>query len=54
LAEPRSSFVSEAQAARQQMLRTGKGYDASEVHTYLKARIADRSHARLKTTSWRD
>ncbi|HRI92629.1 MAG TPA: hypothetical protein PLS93_13405 [Accumulibacter sp.] len=54
LAEPRSSFVSEAQAARQQMLRTGKGYDASEVHTYLKARIADRSHARPKTTSWRD
>ena len=39
-AERRAAFVGEAQAAREQMLATGKGYDAKEVHAYLKARIA--------------
>jgi len=31
-AERRASFVSEDQAAREQMSSTGKGYEASEVH----------------------
>ena len=30
-AERRARFVAEAQAARKEMLRTGKGYDADEV-----------------------
>ena len=51
-AERRASFVSEAQAAREQMLGTGKGYDASEVHAYLKARISGNKTAKPKAKSW--
>lgn len=51
-AERRASFVTEAQAAREQMLTTGKGYDASEVHAYLKARIAGNKPAKPKARSW--
>ncbi len=51
-AERRASFVSEAQAARDQMLRTGKGYDAGEVHAYLKERIAGNKPAKPKARSW--
>ncbi|MCK9386845.1 MAG: hypothetical protein M0Q22_00425 [Sulfuritalea sp.] len=51
-AERRASFVSEAQAAREQMLSTGKGYDASEVHAYLKARISGKKSAKPKARSW--
>jgi predicted transcriptional regulator len=52
-AEQRASFVSDAQAAREQMLATGKGYDASEVHTYLKARLSGDKPAKPKARSWR-
>ena len=52
-AEQRACFVGEAQAAREQMLRTGKGYDAGEVHAYLKARIAGKKVAKPKAGSWR-
>jgi predicted transcriptional regulator len=51
-AEWRASFVSEAQAAREKMLSTGKGFDAREVHSYLKARIAGNNPARPKAKSW--
>jgi hypothetical protein len=49
----RAAFVAEAQASREQMLRTGKGYDADEVHAYLKARIAGRKSAKPQAKSWR-
>ena len=52
-AEQRAGFVGEAQAAREQMLRTGKGYDAGEVHAYLKARIAGKKAVKPKAGSWR-
>ena len=52
-AERRAAFMAEAQAARERMLRTGKGYDADEVHAYLKARIAGKKSARPKARSWR-
>ena len=52
-AERRASFVSDAQAAREQMLATGKGYDASEVHAYLKARLSGDKPAKPKARSWR-
>jgi predicted transcriptional regulator len=52
-AEQRASFVSDAQAAREQMLATGKGYDASEVHAYLKARLSGEKPAKPKARSWR-
>jgi len=52
-AERRASFVSDAQAAREQMLAAGKGYDASEVHAYLKARLSGDKPAKPKAKSWR-
>ena len=51
-AERRASFVSEAQAAREQMLSTGKGFEASEVHAYLKARISGNKSSKPKARSW--
>lgn len=51
-AERRAVFVSEAQTAREEMLRTGKGYAAREVHAYLKVRIAGKKPAKPKATSW--
>jgi len=51
-AERRADFVVEAESAREQMLRTGKGYDPEEVHAYLKARIAGRKPAKPKARSW--
>lgn len=52
-AERRTDFLGEAQAAREQMLRTGKGYDAGDVHAWLKARIAGKRRAQPKAVSWR-
>lgn len=52
-AEQRADFVAEALAAREQMLKTGKGYDAAEVHAYLKARVAGGKAAKPKAGSWR-
>lgn len=52
-AEYRSKFVADALAAREQMLSTGKGYDAEEVHAYIQARIEGRKPAKLRTKSWR-
>jgi predicted transcriptional regulator len=52
-AEQRAAFVAEALAAREQMLKTGKGYDAAEVHAWLKARIAGGKAAKPKAASWR-
>jgi predicted transcriptional regulator len=52
-AEKRASFLSEARAAEAEMLETGKGYDAAEVHDYLKARAAGVKTAKPKVRSWR-
>jgi predicted transcriptional regulator len=52
-AERRAGLVTEARAAREKTLETGKGYDADEVHAYLKARIAGGKPARPKAKSWR-
>jgi len=48
----RAGFVAEARAAREQMLKTGKGYDAAEVHAWLKACIAGKKPAKPKARSW--
>ncbi|MSQ55266.1 MAG: hypothetical protein EXR31_07870 [Betaproteobacteria bacterium] len=53
-AERRAAFVADARAARQQALKTGKGYEAGEVHAYLKARVAGKKKsAKPKTRAWR-
>ena len=51
-AERRASFVDQAQAAREHLLQTGQGYDAGEVHAYLKARIAGSHPAKPKAIAW--
>ncbi len=51
-AERRASFVAEARAAREQMLGSGTGYDASEVHAYREARVAGDKAARPRAKSW--
>lgn len=51
-AERRASFVTDALVAREQMLKTGKGFGASEVHAYLKSRIAGKQIARPKAEPW--
>jgi predicted transcriptional regulator len=53
VAESRASFMSEAQAAREKMLSAGRGFDTSEVHSYLKARIAGKNPAKPKAKSLR-
>ncbi len=52
-AEGRSDFASDARAARDQMVRTGMGYDVGEVTAYLKARIAGTNPAKPKARPWR-
>jgi hypothetical protein len=53
LAERRREFVAEAVDARDEMLRSGKGFAAADVHRYLRARIAGKHAARPKARSWR-
>jgi len=53
-AEQRAGFVADAQAAREDMLRTGKGYDADQVHAYVRSRIAGKRAAKPRAKSWRD
>jgi len=52
-AEQRSRFLEEAQVARNTMIDTGKGFDADEVHAYLKARAGGKKTAKPKARSWR-
>ena len=52
-AERRAGFLADARAARDDMLASGKGYDADAVHDYLKARIAGGKPAKPKAKSWR-
>jgi predicted transcriptional regulator len=54
LAERRKAFVNEALAAEEQMLRTGKGYLAEDVHKYFDAKIAGKKAVRPKLKTWRE
>lgn len=51
--ERRAQFVAEAVESRANTLRSGKGYVASEVHEYLKARVRGRSAPLPEARSWR-
>lgn len=51
-AEQRASFLADARAAREQMLVSGEGYEAGEVHAHLKARISGRKVAKPKAKPW--
>ncbi|MFP5305031.1 MAG: hypothetical protein ACLGI7_04295 [Gammaproteobacteria bacterium] len=52
-AERRAALVADALAAEAEFLRTGKGYDASEVHEYIRSRAQGKKAARPKAKSWR-
>lgn len=52
-AEQRASFVAEALAAEQEMLESGQGYAAEDVHRYIKARIAGENPERPEAKPWR-
>jgi hypothetical protein len=45
--------VAEAKTAREDMLKTGKGYDADQIHAYLQARIAGKKSPKPRARSWR-
>jgi len=51
--ELRLRFIAEANTAREEMIDTGQGLDADEVHAFLKAKLAGKKVAKLKTRSWR-
>jgi predicted transcriptional regulator len=53
LAERRREFVAEALAAERQMLRSGRGYAANDVHAFLESKAQKGKTRRPKAKSWR-
>ncbi|WP_374580389.1 CopG family ribbon-helix-helix protein [Pseudoduganella sp.] len=51
--EIRAQFVAEALAARAEMLETGTGYDAGDVHAYLRKRLQEKDTQRPPAKPWR-
>jgi predicted transcriptional regulator len=52
-AEQRAAFVAEALGARAQMIDSGKGFDADDVHAWLQARAAGQTARKPRLKSWR-
>lgn len=52
-AERRAEFVADAEAARAEMLRSGKGFVAADVHAYVRARAQGKAPAKPKAKTWR-
>ncbi|MFM7272535.1 MAG: hypothetical protein ACKO4A_01610 [Gammaproteobacteria bacterium] len=52
--EQRARFVADALAAREEAISSAKGFDADEVHAYLKARAGGKRPAVPKAATWRD
>ncbi len=52
-AECRANFIADANAAREQMLSSGKGYDFDDVRAYIHARIEGKKPAKPRAKSWR-
>ena len=53
-AAQRAEFMSEALAAKAETLLSGKGFDAPDVHDYLRARASGETAERPKANTWRD
>ncbi|MDP3438791.1 MAG: hypothetical protein U0989_00755 [Azonexus sp.] len=51
-AEQRATFIAEALAAERDMLESGLGYAAEDVHRYIKARLAGENPERPEATAW--
>lgn len=52
-AEQRATFIAEALTAEQEMLESGKGYAAEDVHRYIKARLGGENPERPEAKPWR-
>jgi predicted DNA-binding protein len=52
-AEDRARFIAEAKAAEKEMLKSGEGFDADEVHAYIRTRAAGQPATRPKAKPWR-
>lgn len=50
--EQRLRFIAEAKSAREEMIDTGRGLDADEVHAFLKAKVSGKKVAKPKIRSW--
>lgn len=51
--QQRDAFIAEALAAEQEMLASGQGYAAEDVHHYIRARIAGEKPQRPDPKPWR-
>lgn len=51
--EKRARFIEDANAARTKMLETGMGYDAKEVHAYLRERLVNSEAPAPEMKLWR-
>lgn len=49
----RASFIAEALIAEQELLKSGMGYAAKDVHRYIKGRIAGENPERPEMKPWR-
>lgn len=52
-AEQRALFVADALAAHTEMLDSGLGYEADDVHAYLRARLGNAKAKRPAPKPWR-
>lgn len=52
-AERRAEFVAEAVSARKAMKKSGAGYNAADVHAYLRAKTRGESAPKPKAKPWR-
>lgn len=50
-AEKHAEFVAQSKAARKKMLKSGEGFDANEVHDYLRQRVRAAQTGHKKTSS---
>jgi predicted transcriptional regulator len=50
--EQRLRFIAEAKSAREEMIETGRGLDADEVHAFLKAKVSGKKVTKPRTRSW--
>ncbi len=51
--EQRLRFIAEAKTARAEMIDSGQGLDADEVHAFLKSKVSGGKLTKPKTRSWR-
>jgi hypothetical protein len=51
--ESQAEFIETAKAAHREMMASGLGFDADEVHAYIAARIAGECPSRPKGKIWR-